>query len=103
MVTYASGGRDEQYLYRISFLNRCDSPRRFFWCAEHPSRQVPVAIACPSARGLGAEQRHEIQYRKEFQWHMPPGVRIRFRDCAAGEVPTPDFRCEPPGAATSRR
>ena len=64
---------------------------------------VPAAVACPVARGLGAELRHLIQHRREFQWHLPVGVRIRFQDCPGRDVPTPDFHCESPTLAPSSR
>ena len=89
---------DGQMLYRIVFLNRCNSPRSFFWCAENTRAQVPAVIACRSQRGIGSDSRHAIQNRKEFQWHLPPGTRIRFQDCADLEIPTADFNCAPPEA-----
>ena len=92
---------DGQALYRIVFLNRCNLPRSFFWCAEHPSAQVPASVACRSQRGFGPELRHAILHRKEFQWHMPAGARIRFQDCSELEIPTADFNCAPQ-AATRR-
>lgn len=88
-----------QVLYRIVFHNRCDAPRSFFWCAEHPAALVPAAVACaraPGARGFGGGLQHLIQHRKEFQWHLPAGARIRFHDCPGGEVPSGEFGCEAP-------
>ena len=86
---------DGRVLYRIVFVNRCELPRSFFWCAEHPLAQVPAAVACRSQHGFGPELRQTIGYRKEFQWHLPPGARIRFQDCSTQEVPTADFNCSP--------
>ena len=94
---------DGQLLYRIVFLNHCDLPRSFFWCAEHPHMQLPATVACSAQRGMSVELRHAIRYRKEFQWHLPPGVRIRFQDCASQEIPTSDFGCAPLATTTLRR
>jgi hypothetical protein len=93
-------------LYRIVFLNRCDAPRSFFWCAEHPAAALPPAIACPRAQGgLGpsAELRHSIRLRKEFQWHLPAGARIRFHDCPGEESPTAEFGCAGAPPSNPRR
>ena len=86
---------DGQMLYQIVFVNRCNLPRSFSWCAEHSQARVPAAVACRSQRGFGSDLRHAIQHRKEFQWQLPPGARIRFQDCADLEIPTADFNCEP--------
>lgn len=94
---------DGRVLYRIVFVNRCDLPRSFFWCAEHPATQVPAAVACRSQSGFGAELRHAIGYRKEFQWHLPPGARIRFQDCSTQEMPTAEFGCAPLTTSATRR
>jgi hypothetical protein len=94
---------DGRVLYRIVFVNRCDVPRSFFWCAEHPGAQVPAAVACRSQRGFGAELRHAIGHRKEFQWHLPPGARIRFQECSTREIPTAEFGCAPLVTSTIRR
>ncbi|MFY9315734.1 MAG: hypothetical protein WAO95_09255 [Burkholderiales bacterium] len=80
-------------LYRIVFVNRCGAPRSLLWCAENPGVPVPAAVACPSGLGFPAEPRHAIARRKEFQWHLPRGSRIRFHDCAGREVPTAGFGC----------
>ncbi len=99
----AAGG---QVLTRIVFVNRCDSLRTFFWCAENPAAPVPPAVACPRSaggRGDGAEPLHRVAYRKEFQWYLPPGTRIRFQDCPRQEIPTADFGCTQPGTATATR
>jgi|CXWL01.1.fsa_nt_gi hypothetical protein len=88
-----------QALYRIVFVNRCELPRSFFWCAEHPSMRMPAPVACRSQGGFGPELRHAIVLRKEFQWHMPAGARIRFQDCSGLEIPTADFNCAPQAAA----
>jgi len=64
---------------------------------------VPAAVACRSQRGFGPESQHAILQRKEFQWHLPPGARIRFQDCSELEMPTADFNCAPPGTSTGRR
>lgn len=96
----ASGG---QVLYRIVFNNRCDAPRSFSWCAEHPAVPVPAAVACARVPGAaGGVLLHLIQFRKEFQWHLPAGARIRFHDCPSGQVPTGDSGCEAP-APSGRR
>ena len=90
-----------QILYRIVFLNQCDGPRTFFWCAEHPGGRVPPPVACPRAAGaksVAAEPRHVIAHRKEFQWNLPAGSRIRYRDCASQQVPTIEFGCAPPAS-----
>ena len=97
-------GSDGLVLYRIVFVNRCDAPRSFVWCAEAPATRVPAAVACPQAaggRGFGTELRYAIQFRKEFQWNLPPGARVRFHDCPANEIPGADFACAAP--ATARR
>jgi hypothetical protein len=94
---------DGQVLYRIVFYNRCALPRSFVWCAEHPYAQLPATVACRSQPGPGADLRSAIGYRKEFQWHLPPGSRIRYRDCPSQEVPTPDFNCAPPPIPAGRR
>ena len=94
---------DGQVLYRIVFLNRCESPRVFFWCAEHSATQLPATVACRSQRGFGSELRHAIRYRKEFQWNLPPGVRIRFQDCSDQGIPTAEFSCPPLATSTTRR
>ena len=94
-----------QVLYRIVFVNRCEATRSFSWCAEHPATLVPATVACvrsQSGRGFGGGQLHLIQHRKEFQWHLPAGARIRFHDCPSGEVPGGEFGCEAP-APTVRR
>ncbi len=100
-VDAAPGG---QALYRITFQNFCGSPRSFFWCAEHPERPVPAAVACASARGPGSVVRQVIQVRREYQWHLPAGAQIRYRDCPPQEIPTLDSGCEPaPPSAAQRR
>jgi hypothetical protein len=94
-----------QVLYRIVFHNRCDAPRSFSWCAEHPAAAVPATVACtrfPGARGFGGGLQHLIQQRKEFQWHLPAGARIRFHDCPNGEVPSGDAGCEAPAPSVRR-
>lgn len=94
------------HLYRIVFLNHCDGPRNFIWCAEHPVASLPAGIACSRAQavfGPSPESRHHIRQRKEFQWHLPPGARIRFHDCPAGELPTSDFSCAAPAPPTASR
>jgi len=85
-----------QSLYRIVFVNRCGAPRSFFWCAENPGARVPAAAVCPKGRGFPAEPRHAIVFRKEFQFHLPRGSRIRFHACAGQEVPTAEFGCAAP-------
>ena len=83
-------------LYRIVFVNHCGAPRSLFWCAENPALSVPAAVACPASRGAPAEPRHAIVQRKEFQWHLPRGSRIRFRDCPGKDIPTAGFGCAAP-------
>lgn len=93
-------------LYRIVFINRCEQPRSFFWCAENPASPPPGEIACPRAageRGFTVELRHTIQRRREFQWFLPAGTRIRFHDCPGQELPTSDFGCAPAASAAPRR
>jgi len=85
-----------QTLYRIVFVNRCSAPRSFFWCAENTAAPVPAAVVCPKGRGFPVEPRHAIVHRKEFQWHLPRGSRIRFHDCAGPDVPTAEFGCAAP-------
>ena len=92
-----------QVLYRIVFFNRCETSRSFFWRAEHSAAQVPATVACRSQRGFGLELRHAIRYRKEFQWNLPQGARIRFQDCSDQEIPTDDFNCAPLATSTTRR
>jgi len=93
----------EQVLYRIVFQNFCGVTRSLFWCAEHPARPVPAAIACADVRGPGVEVRQMIRVRREFQWYLPPGARVRYLDCPPQEIPTPDFRCAPAPALGQRR
>lgn len=102
-IAALDAGQRGQVLYRITFQNYCGTPRSLFWCAEHPAHSVPAAVACAEARGTGTEVRQLIKVRREFQWHLPAGTRVRWLDCPAQEVPTPDFRCEPPSAAPQRR
>lgn len=93
-------------LYRIVFLNRCESPRSFFWCAEHSAAALPPGVACPRPHsGLepSAELRHYIRQRKEFQWHLPAGARIRFHDCPGEELPTVEFGCTAPTPPSASR
>jgi hypothetical protein len=104
-IDAGQNGAGGQILTRIVFVNRCDSPRTFFWCAETSGAPVPPAIACPlspGGRGAGAELRHSIAFRKEFQWYLPPGTRIRFQDCPRPEIPTAEFGCAQPGTAPRR-
>ena len=92
-----------QTLYRIVFQNFCGVTRSFYWCAEHSARPVPAAVACAEARGPASEVRQLIRVRREFQWHLPPGVRIHHLDCPSQEVPTPEFRCAPAPVPAQRR
>jgi hypothetical protein len=85
-----------QALYRIVFVNRCAAPRSFYWCAENPGTPVPAAVVCPKGQGFPAEPRQAILRRKEFQWHLPRGSRIRYHDCAEQDVPTTEFGCAAP-------
>jgi hypothetical protein len=102
-VSPLDAGQGGQVLYRITFQNYCGSPRSLFWCADHPERPVPPAVACAETRGTGPEVRQLIKVRREFQWYLPSGARVRYLDCPPQEVPTADFRCEPPSAAPPRR
>lgn len=92
-----------QVLYRIAFRNRCDLPRSLLWCAEHTGAPVPAAVSCRTQRGLGSESVYLIGHRREFQWHLPRGARIRFQDCPGKEIPTTDFNCAPPVTSATRR
>ena len=86
-------------LYRIVFQNRCDRPRNLYWCAEADRGPLPPGLACARTQataGLIAESRQAIRLRREFQWHLPAGTRIRYHDCPLGEMPTTDFGCAPP-------
>jgi hypothetical protein len=85
-----------QALYRIVFVNRCDAPRNLFWCAENPGAPVPPALVCPRGRGFVVEPRHALVSRKEFQWHLPRGSRIRYNDCPGQDLPTAEFGCAAP-------
>jgi hypothetical protein len=82
--------------YRIVFLNRCSEARNLYWCAQSPGASVPPALACARGRGFPAEPRHRLVQRKEFQWHLPRGTRIRYHDCGGQELPTADFGCAAP-------
>jgi hypothetical protein len=57
-------------------------------------------VACPRpgarAADTPAEPRHLVLYQKEFQWHLPPQTRIRYRDCPLQELPTVDLGCARP-------
>lgn len=100
----ARGGVFE--LYRIVFQNRCERPRNLYWCAEADKGPLPPGLACVRAQatvGPIAESRHAIRLRKEFQWHLPAGTRIRYHDCPLGEMPTTDFGCAPPPPPTPAR
>ncbi|MBM3367244.1 MAG: hypothetical protein FJY43_03035 [Betaproteobacteria bacterium] len=102
-VDVASTGREGNWLYRVVFDKRCGVHRSLYWCAENPGLALPEQIACPKAARAGdapAEPRHQVLNRKEFQWHLPPGTRIRFRDCPAQELPTYGPGCT--AAATAR-
>ena len=90
----AEGG--SQALYRIVFVNRCGAPRTLYWCADHPGAGVPPALVCPRGRGFAVEPRHAIVNRKEFQWHLPRGSRIRYHDCPGKTLPTAEFGCAAP-------
>lgn len=105
-VERAGAGGGPVELYRIVFQNRCDRPRTLYWCAETDKGPLPPGLAC--ARTLGgagpvAESRHAIRLRKEFQWHLPAGTRIRHHDCPLDEWPTTDFGCAPPPVAAPAR
>lgn len=102
-VEVVSAGRTGDWLYRIVFRNRCGIHRSLYWCADNPGSSLPEQIACPRAARAGeapAEPRHHVLHRKEFQWHLPPGTRIRYRDCPAQELPTYGMGCVTPPTAT---
>jgi hypothetical protein len=69
---------------------------QFLLVRENSGATVPAALLCPRGRGVAVEPRHAIVYRKEFQWHLPRGSRIRFHDCPGQEHPTADFGCSAP-------
>jgi hypothetical protein len=85
-----------QALYRIVFVNRCGAPRNLYWCAENPGAPVPPALVCPRGRGFAVEPHHALVNRKEFQWHLPRGSRIRYHDCPGQDLPTAEFGCAAP-------
>lgn len=95
-VEALSEGTRGAWLYRIVFRNRCDDPRSLYWCADKPGAAPPEPVACLAIGRAGdapAEPRHIVLHRKEFQWHLPPDTRIRFRDCPAQELPTFGLGC----------
>lgn len=108
-VEVVSAGAQGGWLYRIVFRNRCGAHRSLYWCAENPGAALPEQVACPRVARAGeapAEPRHVVLHRKEFQWHLPPGTRIRYRDCAAQEFPTYGMGCTTaagPAGSTARR
>ena len=100
--TFLELKRAEIARHGLRALSLGDQDRaNFLWCAEHPSMRMPAPVACRSQGSFGPELRHAILHRKEFQWHMPAGARIRFQDCSELEIPTADFNCAPQ-AATRR-
>ena len=108
-VEALSTGTPGAWLYRIVFRNRCNAQRSLYWCADNPGAALPEPVACPQFARAGdvpAEPRHFVQHRREFQWHLPPGTRIRYRDCPAQELPTFGMDCvaasSAPGAAARR-
>ena len=105
-VEVISTGAQGGWLHRIVFLNRCNAHRSLYWCADNAGAVLPEQVACPrSARtdGTPAEPRHFVLHRKEFQWHLPPGTRIRYRDCPAQEFPTYGMGCASASGSASRR
>jgi len=105
-VDVVSAGSAGGWLYRIVFSNRCGVQRSLYWCAENPGTTVPETVACPRvarASEAHAEPRHFVLHRKEFQWHLPPGTRIRYRDCPAQEFPTYGLGCTSAPGSTARR
>lgn len=102
-VEVLNPGAQGGWLYRIVFRNRCGLHRSLYWCADNPGSALPEQIACPKAARAGqapAEPRHQVLHRKEFQWHLPPGTQIRYRDCPAQELPTYGLGCTSAAAAT---
>lgn len=84
-------------LYRIVFTNGCEAPRVVAWCAEHPSATVPDTIACPKsvAGEAPAPGAFLVARRREFQWTLPAGSRLRHVACPQGELPTLGYQCMP--------
>jgi hypothetical protein len=85
-------------VYEIDFLNHCATQRSLFWCAENPAAAVPAHLACPSPEASGSlpvGQSYLLSQRRRFQWQLPPGTRIRYHDCPAGDRPTLGFGCSP--------
>ena len=99
-VEVLAGAGDGERLYRIVFRNRCGTYRHFYWCAENPSAALPEPVTCARlgarAAEVPAEPRHVVLHQKEFQWHLPPQTRIRFRDCPPEELPTFGLGCTRP-------
>jgi hypothetical protein len=85
-----------QSLYRIEFVNRCSAPRNLYWCVENAAAPVPAALVCPRGRGFVLEPLHALVHRKQFQWHLPRGSRIRYHACAGQDLPTAEFGCTTP-------
>src|SRR5258706_14177861 len=88
----------DQVTYEIDFVNRCGVERSLYWCAENPAAPVPPQIACPSPLAsptTPVTHWYALAARRRFQWTLPKGTRIRFRDCPAGERPTFGFTCAP--------
>jgi hypothetical protein len=105
-VEVVTAGAQGGWLYRIVFRNNCDAHRSLYWCADNPGATLPEQVACPRvarADEAPAEPRHFVLHRKEFQWHLPPGTRIRYRDCPAQEVPTYGMGCASAPNDTKRR
>jgi len=95
-IEVVSAGARGGWLYRIVFRNRCGAHRSLYWCADNPGAALPEQVACPRVARAGeapADPRHVVLHRKEFQWHLPPGTRIRYRDCPAQEFPTYGMGC----------
>jgi len=102
-VEVVSAGAQGGWLYRIVFRNRCGAHRSLYWCADNPAATLPEQVACPRVARAGeapAEPRHVVLHQKEFQWHLPPGTRIRYRDCPAQELPTYGMGCATAAGST---
>jgi hypothetical protein len=98
-VEVLAGSGSGERLYRIVFRNRCGTHRHFYWCAENPSAPLPEPVSCAritERKEVPAEPRHVVLHQKEFQWHLPPQTRIRFRDCPPEELPTFGLGCVRP-------
>jgi hypothetical protein len=86
----------DRSLYRIEFVNRCNAPRNLYWCVDNAAATVPAQLVCARGRGFTLEPLHALVHRKQFQWHLPRGSRIRYHSCAGLDLPTAEFGCTTP-------